>query len=199
MSARDREYRRYGRQPRAHRGRTLVWLLLILVMVGAAALALADKAFKDEPAPVAATETAPAQKLLIREGLRREDVAAILDSGSVIDQIVVEPTLFTESSAQDSFQHHLIRDIDQDDRIGVVVFQEKLSLWLIPRETIQHEPVIPVVHFESFLDDFVDHIIGHQLPLRDDSLHSSAKLRVILNVPAKDIADAHVHQIERLA
>lgn len=84
MSARDREYRRYGRQPRAHRGRTLVWLLLILVMVGAAALALADKAFKDDPAPVAATETAPAQKLLIREGLRREDVAAILDDETAI-------------------------------------------------------------------------------------------------------------------
>ena len=82
MSGRD--YRRYGRQPRAHRGRTLLWLVLIVVMVAAVGLALAGKAFQDDPAPVVATSTAPSQKLLIREGLRREDVAAILDKETAI-------------------------------------------------------------------------------------------------------------------
>ena len=78
MSARDHEYRRHGRRPRAGRGRTLIWLILIVVMVVAAGIALAGRAFEDDAPPVA-TATAPAQKLLIREGLRREDVAGLLD------------------------------------------------------------------------------------------------------------------------
>ena len=72
-------YRRHGR-PRGGHGRTLIWLILIVVMVGAAGIALAGKAFEDDAPPVATTATAPAQKLLIREGLRREDIAAILDT-----------------------------------------------------------------------------------------------------------------------
>ena len=78
MSARDRGYRLHGRRPRAGRGRTLIWLILILVMVAAAGIALSGKAFEDD-APQIATATAPAQSLLIREGLRREDVARLLD------------------------------------------------------------------------------------------------------------------------
>ena len=77
MSRRD--YRRYGSpRRRAGRGRTLVWLVLIIVMAGAVALA-ARNALRSDPAPVPSTASAPVQKLLIREGLRREDVAALLD------------------------------------------------------------------------------------------------------------------------
>ena len=70
------------RRERAHGGRSLLWLVLIVVMVGAAGLALAwDRVGEDEPAPeTAAAPVEPAQRLLIREGLRREDVAALLDS-----------------------------------------------------------------------------------------------------------------------
>lgn len=73
------DYRRHGR-PRGGHGRTLIWLILIVVMVGAAGIALAGRAFEDDAPDVATTATAPAQKLLIREGLRREDVAAVLDA-----------------------------------------------------------------------------------------------------------------------
>jgi UPF0755 protein len=74
-----RDYRRYGSpRRRAGRGRTLVWLVLIIVMAGAVALA-ARNALRSDPAPVPSTASAPVQKLLIREGLRREDVAALLD------------------------------------------------------------------------------------------------------------------------
>ena len=76
----DRDYRRYGRADHRGRGRTLAWLAAIIVMVAAAGLALGRDAFRSDPAPVAATtSTAPGQRLLIREGLRREDVAALLD------------------------------------------------------------------------------------------------------------------------
>lgn len=78
--SRERDYSRYGRAERPHRGRTLAWLAAIVVMVAAAGLALSRDAFRDDPAPAAATTaTAPGQRLLIREGLRREDVAALLD------------------------------------------------------------------------------------------------------------------------
>lgn len=82
MSRPEGRYTRHGRPRRAGGGRTVAWLLLLVVMIGAVVLALGRDAFTDDPAPVQA-DTAPAdppRKLLIREGLRREDVAALLDA-----------------------------------------------------------------------------------------------------------------------
>ena len=79
MSRGDGRRTRHRRE-RAGGGRTLVWLLLLVVMVGAVGLALGRDAFRDDPAPVRAdTAPEPVQRLLAREGLRREDVAALLD------------------------------------------------------------------------------------------------------------------------
>jgi UPF0755 protein len=65
---------------RAGGGRTLLWLVLILVMAGAAGWTLARDMLRDDAGPVAAAPDEPApQRLLIREGLRREDVARLLD------------------------------------------------------------------------------------------------------------------------
>ena len=74
--------RRAGRRPsrRGRTGRTLVWLGLIAVMVVAVGWALARGTFEDDSPPAASDSmAAPADTLLIREGLRREDVAALLD------------------------------------------------------------------------------------------------------------------------
>ena len=50
-------------------------------MVGAAGLALARGQFSGGSDPVAAgTNTVPVQRLLIREGLRREDIATLVDA-----------------------------------------------------------------------------------------------------------------------
>ena len=73
------DYRRYGRARRARRGRTLLWLVVIVVMVAAVGLALTHGRFSGDSGPVAVTTSAPVQRLLIREGLRREDIAALLD------------------------------------------------------------------------------------------------------------------------
>ncbi len=77
----DDGYTRYGRQRKAGGGRTLIWLLLIVVVVGATGLAVAwDRIGGDDEAPPPADEaTLPVQRLLIREGLRREDIAALID------------------------------------------------------------------------------------------------------------------------
>ena len=86
MSTRSPRSRRppTGEEPPVRRrrspggGRTLLWLGLIVVMVVAVGWALARGSFGgDDPAP--AQQAAPTSTLLIREGLRREDVAALLD------------------------------------------------------------------------------------------------------------------------
>lgn len=90
MSGRGRRPRRdhrVRRRERAHRGHTLLWLVLIVGMVVATGLALAwDRIGSSDGGPqgAAPVETAPAQRLLIREGLRREDIAELLDAETTI-------------------------------------------------------------------------------------------------------------------
>ena len=87
MSTRSPRSRRppTGEEPPARRrrspggGRTLLWLGLIVVMVVAVGWALARGSFGDDDSAPAQEQAAPTSTLLIREGLRREDVAALLD------------------------------------------------------------------------------------------------------------------------
>ena len=87
MSTRSPRSRRppTGEEPPARRrrspggGRTLLWLGLIVVMVVAVGWALARGSFGDDDPTPAQEQAAPTSTLLIREGLRREDVAALLD------------------------------------------------------------------------------------------------------------------------
>ena len=84
--SRGERYRRDGREPRRRGGgRTVLWVLLIVVMAVAVGVALTREATKDDsPASDAVAETVPTQKLLIREGLRREDIAKLLDEQTTI-------------------------------------------------------------------------------------------------------------------
>jgi UPF0755 protein len=84
--SREGRDRRYGREPgRRGGGRTVLWVLLIVVMAVAVGVALAREATKDDAPPAEpAAASVPTQKLLIREGLRREDVARLLDEETAI-------------------------------------------------------------------------------------------------------------------
>lgn len=87
MSRPRRHRRRPERREQAPSGRTLLWLLLIVGMVGATGLTLGwDRIRGGDEAPVPGEPVAvePAQRLLIREGLRREDVAELLDAETAI-------------------------------------------------------------------------------------------------------------------
>ncbi len=80
-----RSDRRHGRDRGPRRGRTLLWLLLVVVMIAAVGWALARNAADDDATPAAAdTATPSTERLLIREGLRREDVARLLDQETSI-------------------------------------------------------------------------------------------------------------------
>ena len=52
---------------------------------------------------------------------------------------------------------------------------------------------------ESPLHNFLDQIVADQLPGADASLHARGKFGVLLNVPAEDIANADVDEIEVIA
>ena len=84
--SREERYRRYGREPRRRGGgRTALWIVLIVIMAVAVGVALAREARKDDtPTAEPTVATAPVHKLLIREGLRREDIAALLDKETSI-------------------------------------------------------------------------------------------------------------------
>lgn len=71
-------YRRYGRRRRGGRGRTLLWVGLVGLMAVLAGVVLARDALSGSDTPAASETAAAPQKLLIREGLRREDIAALL-------------------------------------------------------------------------------------------------------------------------
>jgi UPF0755 protein len=74
---------RSERPPAAHSGRTMLWLLLIVGMAVATGLALGWDRIRGEDGPPVSAEpatTVPAERLLIREGLRREDVAELLEA-----------------------------------------------------------------------------------------------------------------------
>jgi len=77
-------YRRHGRPRRPRRGRTALWVGLILLMAAAVAIALGRGALDDDPQEAAEPAPPPPERLLIREGLRREDVAALLDAETTI-------------------------------------------------------------------------------------------------------------------
>jgi UPF0755 protein len=88
MSTRSQRPRRppaaAERPPRRRRsgggGRSLLWLALVIVMAAAVVYALARGSLGDgDPAPAPEQAAAPGRELLIREGLRREEVGALLE------------------------------------------------------------------------------------------------------------------------
>ncbi|MGD9694878.1 MAG: endolytic transglycosylase MltG [Thermoleophilia bacterium] len=80
MSSSRRRPPARGRRRRASGRRTLLWLVLILLMVGAVGWAVTREVDRrdDDAEQVATTQAPPIARFLVREGLRREDVAALL-------------------------------------------------------------------------------------------------------------------------
>ena len=118
--------------------------------------------------------------------------------GSVEDQVVIQATCRAEPAVEDAFLHDSVGDLDQQHGVDIVTLQKKRRLPSIAWEAVQDEPIVPVVLFQALLDHVFNHVIGHQFPLGDDAFDAGTELGVALDVPAKNVADTDVHQIERL-
>ena len=81
-----------------------------------------------------------------------------------------------------------MRYLDVDDGVDVVAFQKKLRLRSVARKTVQHE----IVFGQAADDD----LVWHELTRVDDAPHARQQLGVRLDIPAKDVADTDVDDVE---
>src|SRR5947207_13889561 len=58
--------------------------------------------------------------------------------------------------------------------------------------------MVPVVLLKPLLDHFFHNVIGHQLSVGHDAFDAGTELGVALDVPAKNVTDTDMHQIEGL-
>lgn len=124
------------------------------------------------------------------------DVTRVGLSRAMVDQVVVESTLAAQPTGQDAFEHDFVGNIDVNDRVDVVALQKEFGLGPCARKSIQDEAEIPVMLRQSATNDFFHGFVIHHLPGSDQAFDSSSQLGVRLDVPAEDIADADVDQVE---
>ena len=74
--------------------------------------------------------------------------------------------------------------------------QEEESLPFVPREAVEDEAEVPVVLVESGAHDLSHDFVRYQLAGIDVAPDVGSELRVALYVPAEDVADADVDEVE---
>src|SRR4029453_12799025 len=114
----------------------------------------------------------------------------------VEDEVVVDPALRAQAPAEDAVSDQLVGDLEQDDRVQVVALQEEAGLGLVAGEAVDEQAVVPVVLAQAPVDHGLDQVVGDQLTGGHAASDLGAELGVVLDVPAEDVADADVLQIE---
>src|SRR5205814_4565590 len=94
--------------------------------------------------------------------------------------------------------HLAVRQVEVDHRVDVVALQEELGLPSGTREPVDDEAVVPVVHGQPVADGRLDEVVADQLAGRHDPADLGTQLGVPLHVPAEDVTDADVHQVQVL-
>jgi hypothetical protein len=56
---------------------------------------------------------------------------------------------------------------------------------VIAGKAVENEAIIPVVLFQSSLDDFLDNLVGNQRPGGNNAAYAGGELGAALDVPAK--------------
>lgn len=123
-------------------------------------------------------------------------IAAIFYGWPVVDEVVIEPATAAKPPGLYALKNHLVGYVDQNDRVDIVTLEKELGLRSVPREPIEHKAIVPIVLVEAATNYLFHDFIGHELPRVDDPLDSRGKLRVRLDIPAEDVADTDVNQIE---
>ena len=98
------------------------------------------------------------------------DVAGVGNHWAMVDQVVVESTIFTESTGQHTTAHHFVGYHNVDHRVDVIALEEELGLYRVAGKAVEHKAEVPVVFVESMLDDLFYDFITDELALADDTL-----------------------------
>jgi hypothetical protein len=115
---------------------------------------------------------------------------------SVEDQVVVHAAARAVPPGQYPSPDLVVGQVEVDDPVDVVALEEELGLPAIARKSIDDEPVVPVVLRQPFADHALDLFVRHEFTRRHGAAYLSAQLGVMLHMPAEDVTDADVYEIE---
>src|SRR5215470_16413369 len=123
-------------------------------------------------------------------------VADALGGRAALDQVVVHAAVRAQPAGQHPAAHLGVGHVQVDDPVDVVAFQEELRLPGVAGEAVDDEPVVPVVLGEPVRGHLLGQVVPDQFPGGHDPPHLGAHLGVVLYLPAEDVADADVHQVQ---
>ena len=128
--------------------------------------------------------------------LATADVALAGHPRAAGDQVVVHAAARAQPPGEHPAADFAVGHVEVDDPVDVVALQEELCLPLVAREAVDDEAEVPVVLGEPRLHDPLHEIVTDQLAGHHGPPDLGAELSVVLHVPAEDIADADMHQVE---
>jgi hypothetical protein len=82
-----------------------------------------------------------------------------------------------------------------DHRVNVVRFKKKHGLGDAAGETVQNEPIVPIMLIQARPDHLFHNVIGHQLAAVHDAVDARGQLGMTLDVPAKNVAYRDVNEL----
>jgi len=91
---------------------------------------------------------------------------------------------------------HDVGQLEVDHAIDVVALQEELRLAGVAGEPVDDEAVVPVVHRQPVAHHRLDQLVIDELAGGHDPADVSAELGVPLHVPAEEVPDAQVDEVE---
>src|SRR5262249_27747148 len=124
------------------------------------------------------------------------DVAGALLRRARGDEVVVQAAARAQAPGEHPAPDLGVGQVQVDHAVDVVALQEELRLAAVAGEAVDHEPVVPVVLAEPLGGHRLGHVVADQFPGRHDAPHLGAELGVLLHVPAEDVTDADVHQVQ---
>ena len=118
------------------------------------------------------------------------------DIGFRVGTLGVSGTPSGDAALAHPLDHHIIRWVDVDHLIDVPVLPEELGLCPRSRESIQHEPVVPVVLLQPSPYHVHHDVVWNQVSRVEDRLDTRRQLGSVLQMPADDLAHGDMNKVE---